>query len=66
LTFAVQSCSLGLAGMLLAGYPAQDRAEVSEDPGAPGRAAWYGTPLAALLILALVILFVITPVERQA
>jgi hypothetical protein len=66
LSFAVQSCSLGLAGMLLAGYPAQDRTEVSEDAGDLSRAAWYVTPPAALLVLAIVILLVITPIEKAA
>ena len=51
--------------MAIVGYPLEDRASRERGPGALSRAAWYLAPLAALLFLTLVILMVITPIERK-
>jgi len=56
---------IGLAGMLLFGFPLEDRAARRQEPGTLGRVAWYGAPLAALLFLLIVILMVITPMEKR-
>jgi hypothetical protein len=64
--FIVRSWFVGLAGMALVGYPLEDRASRPRGPGALSRAVWYLAPLMALVFLALVILMVITPIEKKA
>jgi len=64
--FIVRSWFVALAGMALVGYPLEDRAARPRGPGALSRIAWYAVPLMAMLFLAIVILMVITPIEKKA
>ena len=55
-----------LAGLLLVAFPLSDRAASAREPSPLVRAAWYLVPLLVLVFLAVTILLVVTPIEKQA
>jgi hypothetical protein len=66
ISFIVRAWFVALAGMTLVGYTLEDRAARRRGPGALSRAAWYLAPLIALVFLAIVVLMVVTPIEKKA
>ncbi len=60
----ISSCFAALVGMLAAAASRQDRNRAF--PGHTTRLAWYGLPVAGLLVLALVVLMVMIPITIKA
>jgi flagellar motor component MotA len=67
MSLVISSCFLGLAGMILAGSPLEDRSVKAgriEKPSAISRAAWAVFPLVAMIFLVITFFLVITPVRK--
>jgi hypothetical protein len=67
MSLVISSCFLGLAGIILAGSPLEDRlvkAGRLEKPSTVSRAVWAVFPLVALMFLVMTFFLVITPVRK--
>lgn len=67
LSFALTSCFVALAGMLIVANPVEDR-RVGDDgePFAMNRAAWLLLPAATLVLLVIVLILAMTPIQAPA
>jgi hypothetical protein len=67
MAFIISSCFVGLAGMMLAGAPLEDRMVKTgriDRPTTLSRVAWSVFPLVALIFLVITFFLVITPVRK--
>ena len=62
-SWMISSCFVALVGMLTVAASMQDRVRRCE--GGLSRLAWYGLPSVSLIILALVVLMVMTPITMK-
>ena len=63
--FMMTTWIAALSGMVLVGFPLEDRAAGDRDPGAVMRTIWYVVPFVALIMLAIVFLLIVTPIEKS-